>query len=161
MACIGGQGPVDYGAQEASGHLGGLLTTGQTRSDVAPVVDDEARMRAGRLGLEPGITVQEINYDTDVDEGLRLAVEEIIGGETVDEDYDDVVDVVLMWWREEDGDLADGLLDAIGPLADHGVVWLLTPKPGVEGHIEAEDISVSRVFSGGLKIGAGETENDV
>ena len=27
--------------------------------------------------------------------------------------------------------------------------------------IEAEDISVSRVFSGGLKIGAGETENDV
>ena len=27
--------------------------------------------------------------------------------------------------------------------------------------IEAEDIAVSRVFSGGLKIGAGETENDV
>ena len=27
--------------------------------------------------------------------------------------------------------------------------------------IEAEDISVSRVFSGGLKIGAGDTENDV
>ncbi len=115
---------------------------------MAPVVDDEARMRAGRLGLEPGITVQEINYDTDVDEGLRLAVEEIIGAETVDEDYDDVVDVVLMWWREDDGDLADGLLDAIGPLTDHGVVWLQTPKPGVEGHIEAEDISDAAPIAG-------------
>lgn len=115
---------------------------------MAPVADDEARMRAGRLGLEPGITVQEINYDTDVDEGLRLAVEEIIGAETVDEDYEDVVDVVLLWWREDDGDLADGLLDAIGPLADHGVVWLLTPKPGNDGHIEAEDISDAAPIAG-------------
>ena len=32
---------------------------------------------------------------------------------------------------------------------------------GTLSTIEAEDISVSRVFSGGLKIGAGETENDV
>ncbi len=136
---------MDYGPQEA---VRGHSQAETTRSDVAPVVDDEARMRAGRLGLEPGITVQEINYDTDVDEGLRLAVEEIIGGETVDEDYDDVVDVVLMWWCEDDGDLADGLLDAIGPLADHGVVWLLTPKPGVEGHIEAEDISDAAPIAG-------------
>lgn len=32
---------------------------------------------------------------------------------------------------------------------------------GTLSTIEAEDISVSRVFTGGLKIGAGETENDV
>ena len=32
---------------------------------------------------------------------------------------------------------------------------------GMLSTIEAEDISVSRVFTGGLKIGAGETENDV
>ena len=32
---------------------------------------------------------------------------------------------------------------------------------GTLSTIEAEDISVSRVFSGGLKIGAGDTENDV
>ena len=61
--------------------------------------------------------------------------------EDLDEDYDDVVDVVVMWWRDDDGDLADGLLDAIGPLTDHGVVWLMTPKPGRSGHIEAEDIA--------------------
>lgn len=103
--------------------------------------EDEARLRAGRLGLQPGLTVQELGYDEDVDDQLRAGVEAVVGGELVDEDYDDVVDVVLMWWREDDGDLADGLLDAIGPLADHGVVWLMTPKPGRPGHIEAEDIA--------------------
>ncbi len=101
----------------------------------------EAIERAKRLGLEAGQTVQEIGYDSDVDESLRAAVESIVDSEMVDEDYDDVVDVVLMWWREDDGDLVDGLVDAIGPLADHGVVWLLTPKPGRDGHIEAEDIA--------------------
>jgi len=93
-----------------------------TRSDVTAAADDEARMRAGRLGLEPGITVQEVGYDTDVDEGLRLAIEDIVGDEMVDEDFDDVVDVVVLWWREDDGDLVDALVDAIGPLADHGVI---------------------------------------
>lgn len=102
---------------------------------------DEARARASRLGLQPGLTVQELGYDGDVDEDLRAAIQEIVGSELLDEDYDDVVDVVLMWWREDDGDLADGLVDAIGPLTDHGVIWLLTPKPGRDGHIEAEDIA--------------------
>lgn len=103
--------------------------------------EEEARNRAGRLGLQSGLTVQELGYDDDVDDQLRTGVEAIVGGELVDEDFEDVVDVVLMWWREDDGDLADGLLDAIGPLADHGVVWLMTPKPGRPGHIEAEDIA--------------------
>ncbi len=103
--------------------------------------EDEARARANRLGLDPGLTVQEIGYDVDVDEDLRAGIEAIVGAELEDEDYDDVVDVVIMWFRDDDGDLVDGLVDAIGPLADHGVVWLLTPKPGRPGHIEAEDIA--------------------
>lgn len=102
---------------------------------------DEARARAARLGLQAGLSVQELGYDDDVDDDLRAAIEEIVGSELLDEDYEDVVDVVLMWWREDDGDLADGLVDAIGPLADHGVIWLMTPKPGRDGHIEAEDIA--------------------
>lgn len=102
---------------------------------------DEARKRATRLGLDLGMTIQELGYDSDVDEALRAGIEDVIGGDLVDEDYDDVVDVVIMWWRDEDGDLVDGLVDAIGPLTDHGVVWLLTPKPGRDGHIEAEDIA--------------------
>jgi len=102
---------------------------------------DEARTRASRLGLEQGQTVQEIGYDDDVDESLRSGIEAVIAGELVDEDFDDVVDVVLMWWREDDGDLVDALVDSLGLLADHGVIWLLTPKPGRDGHVEAEDIS--------------------
>lgn len=103
--------------------------------------EDQARERASRLGLQPGLTVQELGYDDDVDDDLRAAIEDVVGSELLDEDYDDVVDVVLMWWREDDGDLADGLMDAIGPLTDHGVIWLMTPKPGRDGHIEAEDIA--------------------
>lgn len=103
--------------------------------------EDQARERAARLGLQPGLTVQELGYDTDVDDTLRAAIEDIVGSELLDEDYDDVVDVVLMWWRDDDGDLADGLMDAIGPLTDHGVIWLMTPKPGRDGHIDAEDIA--------------------
>ena len=102
---------------------------------------DEARARASRLGLEQGQTVQEIGYDDDVDEALRTGIEAVIGSELVDEDFDEVVDVVLMWWRDDDGDLVDALVDSLGLLTDHGVVWLLTPKPGRDGHVEAEDIS--------------------
>ena len=87
------------------------------------------------------MTVQEIGWDEDIDDALRSGIEAVIGAELVDEDYDDVVDAVLMWWRDDDGDLVDALVDAIGPLADHGVVWLMTPKPGRDGHIEAEDIA--------------------
>jgi hypothetical protein len=113
----------------------------ETRREVTAAAEEEARNRASRLGLQSGLTVQEIGYDEDADDQLRAGIEAIIGGELVDEDYDDVVDAVVMWWREDDGDLVDGLVDAIGPLTDHGVVWLMTPKPGREGHVEAEDIA--------------------
>ena len=47
----------------------------------------------------------------------------------------------MLWWRDEDGDLVDALVDAIGILADQGVVWLLTPKPGRDGHVESAEIA--------------------
>ena len=50
------------------------------------------------------------------------------------DDSDEVVDVVLIWWWEGDGDLVDALVDALTNLGDSGVVWLLTPKAGREGH---------------------------
>ena len=40
-------------------------------------------------------------------------VEDACGGELLDEDTDEVVDVVLLWWRDGDGDLVDTLMDAI------------------------------------------------
>jgi hypothetical protein len=96
---------------------------------------------AERLGIEPGMVVQELGWDEDVDDGVRAAVEEQIGSDLLDEDADDVVDVVLLWWREDDGDLVDALMDAIGPLADDGTIWVLTPKTGREGHVEPSEIA--------------------
>lgn len=96
---------------------------------------------ADKLGIEAGNVVQELGWDEDVDDDLRAAVEERIGSDLLDEDADEVVDIVLLWWREEDGDLVDTLMDAIGPLADNGVIWVLTPKTGRPGHVEPSDIA--------------------
>jgi hypothetical protein len=100
----------------------------------------EGERLAVRLGLRPGAVVQELGYDDDCDEALRSAAASVTGSGLVDEDYDDVVDVVLLWWRDEDGDLVDALVDSLISLGDGGVVWLLTPKAGRPGHVEPGDI---------------------
>lgn len=103
---------------------------------------------AGKLGVEPGMVVQELGYDEDVDEEVRDAVEERAGDELLDEDADDVVDLVLLWWREGDGDLVDALVDAGGPLAESGVIWVLTPKTGKPGHVEPSEIAEAAPTAG-------------
>ncbi|MFD1150477.1 DUF3052 domain-containing protein [Saccharothrix hoggarensis] len=96
---------------------------------------------ADRLGIEPGSVVQEIGWDEDVDDDLRAAIEERVGGDLLDEDSDEVMEVVLLWWRDDDGDLADALINATTSLADDGVIWVLTPKTGRAGHVEPSDIA--------------------
>lgn len=95
---------------------------------------------AARLGFRAGQVVQELGYDDDVDQSLRTAIVSLTGSELADEDAEDVVDAVLLWWREGDGDLVDSLVDALVSLDETGVVWLLTPKAGREGHVEPSDI---------------------
>jgi len=68
--------------------------------------------------------------------------------ELVDEDYEDVVDVVLLWWRDGDGDLVDALVDALTPLTDGGYIWLLTPKAGRDSHVEPSDINEAAPTAG-------------
>jgi hypothetical protein len=92
--------------------------------------------------------VQEIGYDDDVDEALRDSVVALEGAELVDEDYDGVVDGVLMWWRDGDGDLVDALVDALAPLADGGYILLLTPKTGRSGHVEPSEIGEAAPTAG-------------
>ncbi|MEU6671459.1 DUF3052 domain-containing protein [Streptomyces sp. NPDC046727] len=96
---------------------------------------------AVRLGFQPDQVVQELGYDDDVDQELRESIEGTIGNELVDEDYDDVADVVLLWFRDEDGDLTDALVDALSLLEENGQILLLTPKTGRDGYIEPSDIS--------------------
>lgn len=105
------------------------------------------RSPADRFGIEPGMVVMEMGYDEDVDHDLRDALTDRCG-ELVDEDTDEVVDAVLLWYREDDGDLFELLVDALGPLADNGVIWLLTPKAGRPGHVEPSDISESAPSAG-------------
>lgn len=95
---------------------------------------------AERLGITPGALVQQLGEDDDIAEDLVKDVAVRTGTELVPADSDDVVDVVLLWFREDDGDLVDALVDARRQLSDEGDLWLLTPKVGREGHVEPSDI---------------------
>ena len=101
-----------------------------------------------RLGLKQGQVVQELGWDDDVDEEFRVALEDAIDSELADEDSDDVADIVVLWWREEDGDLVDALVDALTNLAEGGAVLLMTPKAGRSGHVEPSEISEAALSAG-------------
>ena len=93
------------------------------------------------MGVQPGHLVQSINADDDVATDLIEDVVRRSGQELVAADAEDeVVDVVLLWWREGDGDLIDALVDARRQLSDTGMIWLLTPKAGRAGHVEPSDV---------------------
>jgi hypothetical protein len=92
--------------------------------------------------------VQELGADDDCDQALRDDIVAVTGSALVDEDHDDAVDAVVLWWRDDDGDLVDALVDAKISLADGGVVWLLTPKAGRDGHVEPSDIGEAAPTAG-------------
>lgn len=108
----------------------------------------DAQNYAQKLGITRDMVVQELGWDEDTDEDIRADIEEMIGGETLDEDSDEVIDVVILWWRDGDGDLVDALMDAITPLGDEGFVWVLTPKTGQSGHVEPSEIAESAPTAG-------------
>jgi hypothetical protein len=103
---------------------------------------------ASRLGIKPGMLVQQRGGGDDVDRELLADIESTSGSELVPEDSDDVVDVVVLWWREGDGDLVDALVDSLTSLAASGVVWLLTPKAGRANHVEPSDVSEAAPTAG-------------
>ncbi|MBJ7399108.1 DUF3052 domain-containing protein [Mycolicibacterium sp.] len=109
---------------------------------------DSERSSAQRLGIQHDQIIQELGWDEDSDDDLRADVEEACGSELLDEDADEVIDVVLLWWRDGDGDLVDRLMDAIVPLAEDGVIWVLTPKTGKPGHVQPADIAEAAPTAG-------------
>jgi hypothetical protein len=124
------------------------LRTRRGNGVVAATGDSDKSDLAGKLGVEPGMIVQELGWDSDVDDEVRSAIEDRAGEELLDEDAQEVVDVVLLWWREGDGDLVDTLVDARSPLTENGVVWVLTPKTGTDGHVEPSDIAEAAPTAG-------------
>ena len=103
---------------------------------------------AGKLGFKQGDLVQELGYDDDVDFDFRETLEDGIGSELLTEDDQDVVDGVLLWWRNGDGDLVDALVDALTSLGGNGVVWLLTPKSGRPEYVPPADIQEAAPTAG-------------
>lgn len=101
-----------------------------------------------RLGLKTGMVVQELGWDNDTDDELRVAIEDAIDADMVDGDYGNVVDAVVLWWRADDGDLVDGLVDALTDLVGGGAIWLLTPKVGRTGAVDAADIAEAAPIAG-------------
>ncbi len=100
-----------------------------------------------RLGFGRDQVVQEFGYDADVDDDFRFAVEDACGGELEDDDYTGAADAVLLWFREDDGDLGDALVDMVGVLEEGGFVVLLTPKNN-GGEVDPADIDEAAVTAG-------------
>lgn len=109
---------------------------------------DSGRSYAQRLGIHHDQIVQELGWDEDTDDDIRADIEEVCGSDLLDEDADEVVDVVMLWWREGDGDLVDRLMDAIAPLAEDGLIWVLTPKTGKPGHVQPAEIAEAAPTAG-------------
>ncbi len=103
---------------------------------------------ANRLGFKAGMVVQELGWDQDADDQLRIAIEDAIDADMVDGDYGNVVEAVVLWWRRDDGDLVDGLFDSITDLVGGGVIWLLTPKVGRPNAIDPADIAEAAPIAG-------------
>lgn len=113
------------------------------------VQDDElARGAVVKLGFVHDQIVQEYGWDDDVDEALRATIEGVVGGELEDEDYTGVVDAVIMWWRDGDGDLTDALVDTLGTLAEGSSIVLLTPRPGQEGEVDPSEVDEAATTAG-------------
>ena len=112
------------------------------------VASGDAPNNRRRLGIQRGQVVQELGWDDDTDDDIRADIEEECGGELLDEDADEVIDVVILWWRDGDGDLVDTLMDAISALAEDGVIWVLTPKTGKPGHVPPAEIAEAAPTAG-------------
>ena len=111
-----------------------------------------------KLGLREEQIVLELGYDDDVEEDVRAAAEQVVGSPLEDEAYDGVVDVVLLWWRDGEGDLTDELVDSLTTLEEGGCIVLLTPGAGRDDRVPAADIqdactTCSMTASGSVALG--------
>ena len=92
------------------------------------------------MGFKEGDLVLEVGRSGGCDEGLRNQLCAITTTDFVDSNAHEVVDGVIIWWRDGDGDLVDELMDALTYLSETGPIWVLTPKVGRDGHVEPSDI---------------------
>ena len=100
------------------------------------------------MGLAKDDLVLEVGHDSDCDSTLRDQLMAITGTTFGEVSTSEVVDAVIIWWREGDGDLVDELMDALTYLSETGPIWVLTPKAGRDGHVEPSDIQDAAPIAG-------------
>jgi hypothetical protein len=93
-----------------------------------------------RMGFAKGELVLEVGFGADCDDALRTEIKNQVETEFLEGATTEVVDAVLLWFREDDGDLVDELMDAMTYLSESGPIWVLTPKVGRPGHVQPSDI---------------------
>ena len=101
-----------------------------------------------RMGFKSNQLILEVGHREDCDQELRISIKNRVGSDFIENTANEVVDAVIIWWRDEDGDLVDELVDALTFLTEDGPIWVLTPKVGREGHVEASDIQDAAPIAG-------------
>lgn len=101
-----------------------------------------------RMGFAAGELILEVGYGPDCDDVLRSEIVAITGTQLLEGETTEVVDAVILWWRDGDGDLVDELMDALTYLTETGPIWVLTPKIGRDGHVESSDIQDAAPIAG-------------
>ena len=100
------------------------------------------------MGLAKDDLVLEVGHDSDCDSTLRDEPMSITGTDFLQGSTSEVVDAVIIWWRDGDGDLVDELMDALTYLLENGAIWVMTPKAGRAGHVEPSDIQDAAPIAG-------------
>jgi len=100
------------------------------------------------MGLAKDDLVLEVGHDSDCDSTIRDELMSIIGTTFLQGSTSEVVDAVIIWWRDGDGDLVDELMDGLTYLVENGAIWVMTPKAGRAGHVEPSDIQDAAPIAG-------------
>ena len=100
------------------------------------------------MGFAKDDLVLEVGFDSDCDSIIRDQIMAITGTAFLEGATSEVVDAVVMWWRDGDGDLVDELMDALTYLSEVGSIWVLIPKAGRELHVEPSDIQDAAPIAG-------------
>jgi len=100
------------------------------------------------MGFAKDDLILEVGLDSDCDSTIRDQIMAITGTSFLEGSTTDVVDGVLLWWREGDGDLVDELMDGLTYLSETGPIWVLTPKAGRDGHVEPSEIQDAAPIAG-------------
>ena len=100
------------------------------------------------MGFKKGDLILEVGRGDDCDSKVGDVLCAITSNDFLAADSQEVVDGVIIWWRDGDGDLVDELMDALTYLTEIGSIWVLTPKVGRSGHVEPSDIQDGAPIAG-------------